>query len=137
LLALVLERHLDGGARACGRCGSAGSAGLATATCCALTGSARSRKTDRTFMCKLLGAASAGAPADWPSWPGRVSVSRPTPYHRARALHARQAGSRLPLAAEDRRAQISGDVRVQRKARGRSAAAFVPDVPERAGVPSP
>ena len=30
----------------------------------------------------------------------------------ARALHARQAGSRRPLTAEDGRSQISGDVRV-------------------------
>jgi len=63
-----------------------------------------------------LGAAYADAPTGWPSWPGLVSVLRLTLYHRARALHARQAGSRLPLAAEDGRSQISGDLQVQRKA---------------------
>jgi hypothetical protein len=88
-------------------------------------------------MYKLLGAAYADAPAGWPSLPGRASVSRLTLYHGARALHAGQAGSRLPLAAEDGRSQISGDVRVQRKAQGTSAAAFVPDAPGCTGVPSP
>jgi hypothetical protein len=77
-------------------------------------------------MYKLLGAAYAGAPAGWPSWPGRASGFRLTLCHRARALHARQAGSRLPLTAEDGRAQISHDVPVQRNAQGTSAAAFVP-----------
>ena len=67
-------------------------------------------------MYKLLGATYADAPVGWPSKPGRVGVSRLTLYRWARALHARQAGSRLPLAAEDGRPQISGDVWVQRKA---------------------
>jgi hypothetical protein len=57
-----------------------------------------------------LDAASFGASASWPSWPGRVSATRLTLYHGARALHARQAGSRLPLTAGDGRPQISGDV---------------------------
>jgi hypothetical protein len=43
-------------------------------------------------------------------------VFRLTLYHRARALHKRQTGSRLALTAQDRRSQISGDVRVQRQA---------------------
>jgi hypothetical protein len=84
-----------------------------------------------------LSAASADAPAGWPSLPGRVSVSRLTLYHRARTLHARQAGSRLPLTAEDGRSQTSGDLRAQRKAQGTSVAVFVPDAPGRTGVPSP
>ena len=41
-----------------------------------------------------------------------------------------------PLTTEDVRAQISRDVQVQRKTQGTSAAGFVPDVPERVGVPS-
>jgi hypothetical protein len=84
-----------------------------------------------------LGAAYADVPAGWPSWPGRVSAFLLTLYHWARALHARQAGSQLPLAAEDGRSQISGDLQVQRKAKGTSAAAFLPDAPRRIGVPSP
>jgi hypothetical protein len=88
-------------------------------------------------MYELLGDASADAPTGWLSWPGRVSVSALTPYHRARALHARQAGSRPPLTAEDGRAQISGEVQVPRKAQGTSTAVFVPDAPGRLGVPSP
>jgi hypothetical protein len=67
-------------------------------------------------MYELLGAANADAPASRPSWPGRISVSRLTLYHGATALHARQAGSRLLLAAGDGRSQISGDTRVQRQA---------------------
>jgi hypothetical protein len=43
-------------------------------------------------------------------------VFRLTLHYWARALHARQAGSRLPLTAGDRRSQISGDLRVQRQA---------------------
>jgi hypothetical protein len=84
-----------------------------------------------------LRAACADAPTSWPSWPARVSVLRLRLYHRARALHARQAGSRLPLAAEDGCPQISGDVQMQRKAKGTSAAVFLPDDPGRIGVPSP
>jgi hypothetical protein len=87
-------------------------------------------------MYELLGAADARAPTSWPSEPGRVSVFRLT-LQRARALHVRQAGSRLPLTAEDGRSQISGDLRVQRQAQGTSAAVFVPDAPGRFGVPSP
>jgi hypothetical protein len=64
-------------------------------------------------------------------------VFRLTLYHGARALHARQAGSGLPLTAEDGRPQISGDTRYRETPGGTSAAAFVPDVPERIGVPSP
>jgi hypothetical protein len=89
------------------------------------------------FYVQTLGAASADAPASWPSQPDRASVFRLTPYRRARALHARQAGSRLPLTAEHRRPQISGDSRAQRQVQGTSAAAFVPDAPGRSGVPSP
>jgi hypothetical protein len=63
-------------------------------------------------------------------------VLRVTLHHRATALHARQASSRLPLTTEDVRAQISRDVQVQLKTQGTSAAGFVPDVPERVGVPS-
>jgi hypothetical protein len=84
-----------------------------------------------------LGAAYAGAPISWLSWPGRVSVFRPSLYRWARALHARQAGSGLPLTAGDGRSQISGDLRVLQQAQGTSATAFVPDAPGRTGVPSP
>jgi hypothetical protein len=55
-----------------------------------------------------LGAAYASAPASWPSGPGRVSVSRLTLYHWARALHARQ--SRLPAPAH-RRGRARADQR--------------------------
>ena len=136
LPALVLERHLDGGP-----------------DCPAGTGRRDPKPGDRYllrsgrlslaaedrphFYVRTLGAASADAPASWPSQPDRASVFRLTPYRRARALHARQAGSRLPLTAEDGRAQISGDLRVQRQAQGTSAAVFVPDAPGRFGVPSP
>jgi len=68
------------------------------------------------FYVQTLHAAYADAPASWPSWPGPGQSVRLTLYHGARALHARQAGSRLPLAAEDGRSQISGDLQVQRKA---------------------
>ena len=81
-----------------------------------LTDSARPQKTDPALLCANFGRRSTDAPASRPSWPGRVSATRLTLYHRARALHARQAGSRLPLAAEDGRSQISGDLRAQRKA---------------------
>ena len=89
------------------------------------------------FYVRTLGAAYADAPASWPAWPDRVSVFRLTLARWARALHARQAGSRLPLTAKDGRSQISGDLWVQRKAWGTSAAAFLPDAPGRIGVPSP
>jgi hypothetical protein len=48
-----------------------------------------------------------------------------------------QAGSRLLLPTEDGRPQISRDMRYRETPGGTSAAAFVPDVPERIGVPSP
>jgi hypothetical protein len=71
--------------------------------------------------------------------PGRrpASVSRLTPYHWARVLQAGQAGSRLPLPAEDARPQISRDTGYRGTPGGTSAAAFVPDAPGRIGVPSP
>ena len=135
LPALVLERHLDGGP-----------------DCPAGTGRRDPKPGDRYllrsgrlslaaedrphFYVRTLGAAYADAPGSWPSWPGRVSVARVTLHHRATALHARQASSRLPLTTEDVRAQISRDVQVQLKTQGTSAAGFVPDVPERVGVPS-
>jgi hypothetical protein len=115
LLALVLERHLDG-----------------EPDCSAGTGLRDSRAGERYLPCsdrlspvaedrphfyvQTLGAAYAGARASWPSWPGLVGVFRLTLHHWARALHTRQAGSRLPLTAEDGRSQISGDIGVQRKA---------------------
>jgi hypothetical protein len=66
LPALVLERYPDG------KTDCPTDTGLrdwraGEATCCALTGSARSQKTDRTFMYKLLGTAYADAPASRPS----------------------------------------------------------------------
>jgi hypothetical protein len=63
--------------------------------------------------------------------------SRLTPYHWARVLQAGQAGSRLPLRAEDARPQISRDTGRCETPGGASGAAFVPDAPERIGVPSP
>ena len=96
LLALVFERHLDG-----------------KPDCPAGTGLRDSRAGDRCllrsdrlspaaedrphFYVQTLGAAYADAPVDWPSWPGWVSVFRLTLYRWAKALYARQAGSRLPL----------------------------------------
>jgi len=115
--------------RLSGRYRPAESAGLATATCWALTGSARSQKTDRTFMYKLWAPhPPARRPGGRPG-PGRVSVSRLTLYHRATALHARQAGSRPPLTAEDRRAQISGDLRAQQRPRERPPPPSCPMLP--------
>ena len=78
------------------------------------------------FYVLTLGAASADAPASWPSWPGRVSATRLTPYHWARALHGRQAGSRLPLTTEDGRSQISGDLRGSERPRERPPAPSCP-----------
>jgi len=49
----------------------------------------------------------------------------------------RGAGSRFPLAAEVGRLQISRDNRYRERSGGMARAAFVPDVPERIGVPSP
>ena len=46
------------------------------------------------FSVQTLRAAYADALPSWPSWPGLVSMFRLTLYHGARALHARQAGSR-------------------------------------------
>ena len=40
-----------------------------------------------------------------------------------------QAGSRLPLTAEDGRPQISGDYGCSERPGGTSAAAFLPDAP--------
>jgi hypothetical protein len=63
-------------ARACGRYRPAGSAGLTAATGCALTGSARSQKTDHTFMYELWvphppARRAAGRPGRAGSaWPG-------------------------------------------------------------------
>ena len=118
LLALVPERHLDG------KPGFPAAIGLwdlrADDRC--LLGSDRLSPVaeDRPhFYVQTLRAASAGAPASWPSWPGRVSVSRMTRSHRARALHARQASSRLPRTTQDGRSQISDDLQVQRQAQGR------------------
>jgi hypothetical protein len=43
----------------------------------------------------------------------------------------------LPLPAEDARPQISRGTGVRETPGGTSTAAFVPDVPEQTGVPSP
>jgi len=127
LLALVPERHLDG------KTDCPADAGLRDSR----AGDRHLRCSDRLspvtedrphFYVQTLDAASADAPGR------RVPVDA---VPRARALHARQAGSRLPLAAEDGRLQISGDVRAQRQAQGTSAAAFLPDAPGRSDVPSP
>ena len=74
----------------------------------------------------------AGRPSSRPA-----SVSRLTPYRCAGVQHAGQAGSRLPLSAEDARPQISRDTGSREMPGGTSAAAFVPDAPGRIGVPSP
>ena len=65
--------------------------------------------------------------------PGRrpASVSRLTPYHWARVLQAGQAGSRLPLPAEDARPQISRDTGYRETPGGTSAP---PSCPMRRGV---
>ena len=73
-------------------------------------------------------AAVAGTRPACPSRP-RTAVQRP--------LHAGQVGSRLPLAAEVERLQISRDNRYRETPGGTSAAAFLPDAPGRIGVPSP
>jgi hypothetical protein len=52
-------------------------------------------------------------------------------------MHAAQAGSRLPLPAGDARPQISRSAGYRDAPGGTSAAAFVPDVSGRIGVPSP
>ena len=52
LPALVPGRHLDG-KTACPAGQACGIRGPASATCCAMTGSARSQETDRTFMYQL------------------------------------------------------------------------------------
>jgi hypothetical protein len=90
------------------------------------------------FYVLTLRAISADALASWPAPAAdRASASRLTPYHWARVLQAGQAGSRLPLRAEDARPQISRDTGRCETPGGASGAAFVPDAPERIGVPSP
>jgi len=110
LLALILERHLDG------KPGCLAGTSLRDSRacdCCLLCSDRLSLVAkDRPHFCvAILGAAYADAPASWLSWPGLVSVFRSTLHHWARALHARQAGSRLPLTVADGRSQISCDVR--------------------------
>ena len=65
LLALVLERHLDGKPDCSAGTGLRDSRAWRSATCRALIASARSQKTDRTFMCKLW-APHTPAPGQWP-----------------------------------------------------------------------
>jgi len=48
-----------------------------------------------------------------------------------------QVGSRFPPTAEIGRLQISRDNRYRERSGGTARATFVPDVPERIGVPSP
>jgi hypothetical protein len=129
LLAPVLERHLDG-----------------KPDCPADTSLRDPRADERYLLCsdqlnpvaedrphfyvQTLRAAYTDAPAIWPSQPGRVSVFRLTLYHRAKALHARQAGSRLPLAAGDGRSQISGEVRGSGRLRERPPPPSCPMLPD-------
>lgn len=130
LLALVLARHLDGQTvdmdlRAGGRY-------------LLFTGGLEPVVDDRphlnVFIFPLFppSCRAAGRPGRRPA-----SASRLTPYHWARVLQAGQAGSRLPLRAEDARPQISRDTGRCETPGGASGAAFVPDAPERIGVPSP
>jgi len=130
LPALVLERHLDG-----------------RPDCPADTGLRDPRAWRRYLLCSdrlspvaedqphfyvaTLGNAYAGAPASWPSWPGRVSASRLTLYHGATALHARHAGSRLPLTAgmgARRSAAIYGGSERPRERPPRPSCPMLPDV---------
>jgi len=99
--------------------------------------SARSQTTDRTGMYSLCAPhPPMRRPAGRPSRaPGQRVPVDPVPLRTA--LHAGQAGSRFPLPAEDARPQISRDTGYRDTPGGTSAAAFVPDVPERIGVPSP
>ena len=98
---------------------------------------ARSQATERTFMYSFRAPyPPRRRPAGCLSR-GLADVSRLTPYRWATVLQAGQADSRLPLPAEDARPQISRDVRCRGTPGGSSAAAFVPDVLGRVGVPSP
>ena len=110
--------------------------GPGTATCCALIDSA-GRRRPTALLCTNFGCPIRGRTGQLAvlAGPGKRVPDDAVPP--GKALHARQAGSRLPLAAKDGRSQISGDLRAQRKAQGTSAAAFVPDAPGRIGVPSP
>jgi hypothetical protein len=103
--------------------------GAATATCWALTGSARPPKTDRTFSGNF-GRRIRRRTGQLPVLAGPGQRDSVDAVPRASALHARQAGSRLPLTAEDRRSQISGDLRVQRRARERLPRPSCPMLPD-------
>jgi hypothetical protein len=101
-----------------GRYRPAGFAGPATAACCALTDSARSQKTDRTFMYKLW--------APLRRRTGQLAVlaepGQRVPVDAApRGNGPACAASRLPAPAhaEDRRSQISGDLRARERPRER------------------
>jgi hypothetical protein len=111
--------------------------GLATATCCALIDSARVAEDRPHFNVQTLRAVNPGLVGQLPVLAGlgqRVPVDA---VQLGKGPACAQSRLPAPLTVEDGRSQISGDLRVQRKPRGTSAAAFVPDVPERIGVPSP
>ena len=130
LPALVLERHLDGRpervADTCLRDSRAGDRYLLCSD--RLSPVAVDRPH---FSVQTLRAAYADALPSWPSWPGLVSMFRLTLYHGARALHARQAGSRLPLTAQDgarRSAAMYGCSDRPRERPPRPSCPMLPDV---------
>ena len=135
LLAPVLARHLAAGrtVRPVLACGLAGRWPLPAVLRRTQPGRRRPNAPECTHFARRI--SRRGGERRPSRGPGQRVPVDPVPLCEAR--HAGQAGSRLPLPAEDGRPQISRDMRYRETSGGTAGAAFLPDAPGRIGVPSP